>query len=172
MAEAGHAGGLELRLDGPNNRYVRDERLLHEVTLQLGRVGIHVTVNAQPKQAFFALQEARQTSFFLLGWACDSGDAADALDSLAHSPVEGSLGSDNAVGLRDAALDRLIDASNTSSNNLERTRLIQQAMTRLTSLRAFVPLVVEPETVLLSNRVTWKAPLTFSLRPEDLRPVP
>lgn len=94
------------------------------------------------------------------------------LDGLAHSPVEGSLGSDNAVGLRDAALDRLIDASNTSSDNLERTRLIQQAMTRLASVRAFVPLVVDPETVLLSNRVTWKAPLTFSLLPEDLRPVP
>jgi peptide/nickel transport system substrate-binding protein len=172
LAEAGYAEGLELRLDGPNNRYVRDEPLLHEVARQLEEVGIHVTVNAQPKQDFFALQEARQSSFFLLGWACESGDAGDALDAIAHSPVEGFLGSDNGVGLQDAALDRLIDASNASSNNLERTRLMQQAMSRLASIRAFLPLVVQPETVLLSNRVTWTAPLTFAIQPEDLRPVP
>jgi hypothetical protein len=49
---------------------------------------------------------------------------------------------------------------------------MQQAMTRLASLRAFVPLVVQPETVPLSNRVAWQAPLTFALQPEDLRPVP
>jgi len=40
LADAGYPHGLRLRLDGPNNRYVRDVEILREVARQLARAGI------------------------------------------------------------------------------------------------------------------------------------
>ena len=64
LAEAGYPQGFRIRLDGPNDRYVNDEQILQAVAAQLGRVGIQVMVNAQPKARFFSEEEQGRCSFF------------------------------------------------------------------------------------------------------------
>src|SRR5262249_7277396 len=44
LAESGHGGGLDLVLNGPQGRYVRDKEVLEAVGGQLTRAGIRTTV--------------------------------------------------------------------------------------------------------------------------------
>jgi peptide/nickel transport system substrate-binding protein len=169
LADAGHADGLEVALDGTNNRYPRDRELLAAVSAQLAEAGIRVRQNALDKRDFFALVDAGRSSFHLLGFASEAGDAGDALDQLAYSPGD-RLGAINSAGLRDAELDRLIDAANNSTSPLHRAQSLRRALGRLNTLRAYVPLVVPNEAVLVGGRVAWEPPLDLGLRPADVRP--
>lgn len=171
LKDAGMAG-FHVRLDGPNNRYVKDQDVLFEVARQLGEVGINVGVQALDKQDFFRLVDRGESSFHLVGWASDAGDAGEALDHLAHTPSSGSLGSYNSVGLSDSQLDDLIDEANRSSSQAARTRRLQAALARLADLRVLLPLVVPEDAFLLSRRIQWDPPLTFALRPEEIRLAP
>jgi peptide/nickel transport system substrate-binding protein len=171
LAEAGHADGLEVTLDGTHNRYPRDRELLAAVAAQLAEAGIRVRQNAIDKRDFFALVDAAQSSFHLLGFACEAGDAGDALDQLAYSPG-GRLGAINSAGLRDAEVDRLIDAANDSATPFHRLQNLRRALGRLAALRSYVPLVVPNEAVLVGGRVAWEPPLDLGLRPADMRPAP
>jgi peptide/nickel transport system substrate-binding protein len=172
LASAGHRRGLDVRLDGPSNRYVSDVAILRELARQLGEVGVRVTVNALDKRDFFPLIERGGSAMHLLGWACESGDAGDVLGSLAHSPTGGALGSLNSLGLADRALDGLIGDADRARTDRERARRLRLAVARVAGLRAALPLVVQTEAVVLSRRLAWEAPLNMALSPEDLRPAP
>src|SRR5262249_45369396 len=136
LAEAGHANGLSVRLDGPNDRYVRDAAILREVSRQLAAVGVRAEVNALPKSEFFPMVNGRRTGFFLLGWACETRDAGDALDALVHSPGSGGLGSNNQQGISDRILDGLIDRANDGPRLALRNESLSLALGRLDELRA------------------------------------
>ncbi len=163
LTQAGFPRGFAIRLDGPHNRYINDRGILIEVARQLERVGIQVTVNALDKREFFALQGTRDCKFFLLGWACESGEAGDALDTLVHSPAGATLGSENGFGLADAELDRLIDTANGSASRAERTTYLQSALYRVAELRPLLPLVVQTEAFLVSRRLKWDPPVSLAL---------
>lgn len=164
LAEAGFSNGLTVRLDGPNNRYANDSEILAEVARQLEGVGIHIQVNALPKEKWFALLGAGQSSFYLLGWACESRDAADILDGMAHSVAAGGFGSNNYQGLSDAVLDRLITEADGTGQVSLRKQLLAQAVARVAALRAMLPLTIQTETIALSSSVRWEPPINFGLR--------
>jgi peptide/nickel transport system substrate-binding protein len=172
LAAAGYARGLEVRLDGTNNRYPRDVELLGEVARQLGAVGLRVRKNPLEKREFFSLIDAGGSAFHLLGWACEAGDAGDALDQLAHSPEGESLGSFNSGALHDEELDRLIDEGNRTTSSQDRTRFLQESLQRLSELHVYVPLAIPDEIMLISRRIEWDPPLNFALRPAEMRPAP
>ena len=163
LAQAGFPQGFAIRLDGPHNRYINDREILAEVARQLQEVGIQVTVNALDKRDFFALQGTRDCKFFLLGWACESGEAGDALDALVHSPSGAILGSMNSFGIVDGELDRLIDAANGTASRAERTAYLQAALARVGELRPLLPLVVQSEAFLVSRRLRWDPPVNLAL---------
>lgn len=169
LAQAGYPRGLAVRLDGPNNRYTNDRQILAEVARQLALVGVRVEVAAQDKLRFFERRRAGDLSFFLAGWACQSGEAGEALDSLFRSRQAG-LGGENFLGLADPEVDRLIDAANSSDTLAGRLEHVRAAMARLAELRPILPLVVQPEAVAMSRRVSWSPPMNYAFRLESLRP--
>lgn len=169
LALAGHARGLVVRLDGTNNRYTNDRQILAEVARQLALVGVRVEVQAQDKQRFFERRIAGELSFHLSGWACQTGEAGEALDNLFHSRQAG-LGSENVLGLKDAEVDRLIDAANSSDTLAERLTYVRAAIVRLAGLRPILPLVVQPEAVAMSSKVRWNPPMNYAFRLESLSP--
>jgi len=167
LAEAGYAQGLAFRLDGPSNRYVRDVETLHELKRQLDGAGFSVTLNILEKPAYYALLEAGQSDAGLLGWACATGEAGDALDGFLHSQGD-ILGSDNTMGFADPELDRMIESANAASTLEERTVLLQGALARVAALRPIIPLVVQPEALAIAKRVTWEPPPNYALRLQDM----
>ncbi len=171
LAEAGVKPGISLRLDGPNNRYVNDERILAEVARQLGEIGIRVEVNALDKTKFFKLIGSGASAFHLLGWSCESGEAGDVLDAAFRSPSAGFVDSDNSLGLADPDLDRLIDASNASVAVAERSELLQAAVARIAALRVALPLVVQAEAVAMTRKIRWDPPRNSALLLSEVSPV-
>jgi peptide/nickel transport system substrate-binding protein len=172
LAAAGYPRGLDIRLDGPSNRYVNDVAILRELARQLGEIGVRASVRALDKGEFFPLIERGDSVMHLLGWACESGDAGDVLGALTHSATGGPLGSLNSLGLADSALDGLIEAADRARTDRERARRLRLAVARVAELRAALPLLVQTEAVVLSGRLAWDPPLTMAIAPEDLRPAP
>jgi peptide/nickel transport system substrate-binding protein len=172
LAAAGYASGLTFRLDGPNNRYVRDEAILHDVAEQLADVGIRAEARATDKAEFFRMIERGGSVAHLLGWASETGDGGDALDILFHPPTDGSAGRLNSTGLRDAELNRMITAVHSSPDLRQRAQRLRRAFERVAELRPIVPLVIQTEAVVHSRRLVWDAPVSRALRPLDFRPAP
>jgi peptide/nickel transport system substrate-binding protein len=168
LAEAGHAQGLEVRLDGPNNRYVRDLEILQDVSRQLAEVGIRVTIRTRPKDEYLRYLARGDSSFYLLGWTCDTLQAGDALDGLMRSPTAGTAPNMNYQGLADPVLDGLIDRANQTASLDGRRALLGQALARVGQLHAVIPLEVQPEAVAFSEAVTWEPPPSFALRLHEM----
>lgn len=171
LAEAGFPDGLDVRLDGPHNRYVYDEEMMAEVARQLAQVGIRVSVNALEKAAFFRLAVAGRSPFHLLGWECKSGEAGEALDPMMHSPAPG-YGGVNTTGVADPELDRLIEAAAAATDASRRSRLLSEALARIEALRPVVPLLVQAQAVAWSDAVKWEPDGSTALRVTDMRPSP
>jgi peptide/nickel transport system substrate-binding protein len=169
LAEAGFPRGLELRLDGPFNRYVNDRQILAEIASQLGEVGVRITVNAEDKGAFFERIYRGDSALFLVGRSCETGDGGDTLERSFHTRA-GLLGSANTTGLSDAELDRLIERAWLADTEQERVDALRRAMARAVASRSQLPLLVQTEAVAISTRIDWDPPLNFALRLEDMRP--
>jgi peptide/nickel transport system substrate-binding protein len=170
LEAAGVKGTAPLELHGANNRYLNDVAVLEEIARQLRRVGMTVTTRAMDKKAFFALAGSGGTQMHLMGWSCETADAGDALDALAHSKDSSGIGADNDMDLRDPVLDRLIDAANASTSGEERVTRLKAALRRFQQQRVYLPLYVQPESVLVSRRIVYAPPPNLALVPWALRP--
>jgi peptide/nickel transport system substrate-binding protein len=168
LAEARFAQGLELRLDGPKNRYEMDLPLMREVARQLGEVGVRVNVNAMDKTTFFAQLDLGNTSFYMAGWESETGEAGNALDALFHA--HGALPPGHPAPTGDAELVRLIEARHAAESQERRTELLQAAVRRVAALHVLLPLAVQPQTLAVSRRLVWQPPADFSLRLQDFAP--
>ena len=86
LAEAGYPNGFEVQMDCPNDRYVNDEAICQAATAMLARVGVKVTLLAQPKAKFFekcgpTRGKPYDCSFAMLGWTPGSGDSWNVIAS-------------------------------------------------------------------------------------------
>jgi ABC-type oligopeptide transport system substrate-binding subunit len=134
-------------------------------------VGIHVDVQALPKRRFFPLLASGESTLYLMGWSCDTLEAGEALSGLFRSSTSGGP-NQNYGGLADGVLDRLIDESEHPFDAERRLTLTRAALRRVHELRAIVPLVVEPETLVLHSSVRWNVPLNSGLRGYEMEANP
>lgn len=135
MAEAGYADGFGVQLDCPNNRYVNDEAICQAVVSMLAKIGIRVSLNAQPKSLHFPLIQNSQTDFYMLGWSSATLDSHYSLTFLADP--------DNpwgATGFRDARLLDLIAKIGVETDTAKRDQQINEAWSILKASNAYVPL--------------------------------
>jgi len=169
LAQAGFPKGLDVRLDGTHNRYVNDLRILREVALEL--VGIRVTVNALEKSEFFELIDAGASAFHLVGWACGSGEASEAIEALVATRGPG-LGGANSSGYSDPVLDGLLARSNEAMRPRVRVEALQAALARLAEQRPVLPLLLQAEAIAVSRRIDWVPGRDMRIRIEDMRLAP
>lgn len=168
LAEAGYPDGIDVRLDGTHNRYVNDVRILHEVARQLGSVGVRVEVRTWDKSAFFALIDSGRSAFHLVGWACGSGEAGEALEALVATRRE-TMGRANSGGFSDPVLDALLARADRTIEPELRVATLQKAVARVGETRPVLPLLVQTEAVLVSRRIAWQPGLGSRVRLEDMR---
>lgn len=171
LAEAGYPQGFRIRLDGPNDRYVNDEQILQAVAAQLGRVGIQVMVNAQPKARFFSEEEQGRCSFFLLGWSNTNGDGAATFEHLLHTRA-----SDGARGVRNTCthysnprLDRLTRQAAREFDAGRRAELLRQAHRIAMRDLVHIPLHIQMDLYAVSDRVRWMPRRDTQVRGLDIR---
>ncbi len=72
LAEAGYPNGFEVRLDGPNDRYLQDSLVEQAIGGLLGQAGIKVKVNSVPKAVFFPAMDKGDFTMYFAGWGSNS----------------------------------------------------------------------------------------------------
>ena len=141
LGEAGFPDGFGVTLDCPTDRYVMDAEICTALVPMLGRIGIRVALNVQPKARFFAEigPPDYRTSFYLLGWTPASYDAHEVLQNLlaTRGPTQGAI---NFGGFSDGRMDALTSAVSHELDPVRRGHLIDDAARLAQSTFAYIPL--------------------------------
>jgi peptide/nickel transport system substrate-binding protein len=132
LTEAGYPDGFEVTMDCPNDRYVNDAAICQAVVGMLARIGVKVTLLAQPKAQYFAKvlkPGGYQTSFYLLGWTPGTLDSHNVLFDImgCRDDPKSSRGEANLGGYCNKKLDELTDKVLQESDMTKRDLLIKQA---------------------------------------------
>jgi peptide/nickel transport system substrate-binding protein len=163
LREAGYAEGFSVVLDAPLTSFVGDARVGRFVARALAEIGVRVEQRAQPKAELFRRWSERDTSFFVGGWSCTSGDAQEVLDFLLHTPDPArGLGRENVGGYSNRELDRLAGRARETMEREVRLRLLRAASATALADFALVPLYVPHDRYGVRRGLHW------SPRPDGL----
>jgi peptide/nickel transport system substrate-binding protein len=157
LREAGYPDGFSVTLDTPNDRYVNDEQIAQTIAADLSRIGIRVAVNAMPKATFFPTMDRRETSFSLIGWACNPNDAFRFFIPNTHTEdkVKGT-GRYNAGLYSNPKVDKLIQTLALTVQPEERLKLMYEIQRIVMDDQAYIPLHTQVNVHAKSKRVIWK----------------
>lgn len=110
LAQADYPNGFGVTLDCPNNRFINDEEICRTVAAQLGKIGIAVSVNAQPQDRHFQKVDSHNSDFYM------AASTAETLDSLeVFRNFFASEGVWNGAGYVNPRVDALIEELGTAS---------------------------------------------------------
>lgn len=152
LAEAGFPNGFSVRLDTPNDRYINDEELAVAIAGQLAKIGIKVTVNAQPRAIFFPkLMRQYENTFHLSGWAGDTG-AYNLLALVGCFDKKTGFGRANYGQYCNPELDEVIKKITTTIDPKERIKYFNLAAEMIYEDVPKVPLHYEELIVGVSNK--------------------
>jgi peptide/nickel transport system substrate-binding protein len=145
LGEAGYPDGFELTMDCPNDRYVNDSAICQAVVGMLARIGVKVTLLAQPKQQYFAKvlkPGGFQTSFFLLGWTPATMDSQNVLYDImgCRDDPKSARGEANLGGYCNKQLDAIADKVLLETDTTKREILIKEAFEIGTKDYSYIPL--------------------------------
>jgi len=135
MAEAGYGEGFSVTLDCPNNRYVNDEAICQAVVAMLARIGIDVSLDAQPKSLHFPKIDRRETDFYMQGWGVPTLDSEYVFQFLYYTGRRG-----NGTGYSNPRVDELTDLMSQELDPERRNELIAEAWAIVRDDIVFVPL--------------------------------
>ena len=155
LKEAGYEKGFTVTLDSPNDRYINDEKIAQAVASSLAKIGVTVKVNAIPKATFFPKANDADSSFNLIGWACNDGDGSAFLDANVHTyDQEKGYGRYNGGRYSNEAVDALIEKSSKILDGKEREKLLIEIMHKaLLEDQNIIPLHYQVDLYAVSNKV-------------------
>jgi len=170
LKEAGYPDGFELTIDSPNDRYVNDEKIAQAIAASLSRIGIKCRVNALPKKTFFPMTDRRETSFFLIGWACADGDGSSFLDGITHTyDKDKGYGRYNRGRYSNQRVDELIEAASGTVNQKERLDCMLRAQrTALMEDQNIIPLHYQVDLYAKAKNLNWTPRADHYLRYFDM----
>jgi len=160
LADAGYADGFSIRLDCPNDRYINDEAICQAAVGMLGRIGVTVNLNSQPKALHFPLIKNKETDFYMLGWGVPTFDSEYIFNFLVHTTTD-KLGSWNGTRYTNTELDKLIVGLASETNLDSRNAAIAKIWNTVQAETLYLP---------IHNQVlNWGmvSGINFDVQPED-----
>ncbi|HEX6706310.1 MAG TPA: ABC transporter substrate-binding protein [Albitalea sp.] len=127
LADAGYAGGFEVGMNCPNDRYVNDGQICQAVAASLARIGVKVNLQTETKVSYFPKILRRDTSFYLLGWTPSTNDAHDAMYNLMSTPTDKGQGQFNLGAYSNPKFDELALKVQTETDDKKRNDTIREA---------------------------------------------
>jgi peptide/nickel transport system substrate-binding protein len=127
LADAGYAGGFEVGMNCPNDRYVNDAQICQAVAANLARIGVKVNLQAETKNTYFPKILRRDTSFYLLGWTPSTTDAHDAMYNLMGTPTDKGQGQFNLGAYSNPRFDELMAKVQSEIDQGKRNDAIREA---------------------------------------------
>ena len=153
LAEAGFPGGLDMVLNSPQGRYVRDREVAEAVAGQLTKAGIRTTLRAHEWGAYLnnMVYVHKAGPVFLIGWgAGGTYDAEGVYDPLFRS---GKINSN----YYNSDLDGMNDEAKQSMDPKRRLELFQRINRIVVDDAAAMPLYQQIDLYGATKRVVWKA---------------
>lgn len=160
LAEAGYPDGFEVTMDCPNDRYVNDAAICQAIVGMMARVGVKITLLAQPKALYFAkvLQPGGfQTSFYMLGWTPASADSHNVMHDIMgcrDDKDDPFRGNSNLGGYCNKEFDALTDKVLVEADPAKRDQLIKQAYEISIKDWGYIPLHQQALAWGVSKKVT------------------
>src|SRR5438874_379457 len=152
LAEAGYPNGLELGLNGPQGRYVRDKEVAEASAGQLTKAGIRTTVKTYEFVNYLnnLTYKHKGGPVWLIGWGTPTIDAETVYGPLFRT---GS----NLGTYSNPDLDGLVDAAQKEMDEKKRLALYHQINKLWIEDAAAAPLYQQLDLYGASKRISWKA---------------
>ncbi len=155
LNDAGYAGGFELRLDAPNDRYLNDALVAQAVAGMLEKINVRVRVNAISKTVLFPQLDKGDFSMFLSGWA-SSDMVGTLLSQVVCKNKDKGVGTFNRVGYCNETVDKFAAlASSTFSDKERKNALSRAARQALQDDVIWIPLYSEKATTAIDAHYTY-----------------
>lgn len=153
LAAAGVGDGFELRIHGPNDRYINDAKIVEAIAQMLNRVGIKTDVETMPRSVYFKRasrggpNNTPEFSMVLVGWGAGSGEASSPLRSLIHTyDKDKGFGSSNRGRYSNAEVDAMIEEALATVDDEKRQDLLAKATEIAINDQAIIPLHYQVNT--------------------------
>jgi peptide/nickel transport system substrate-binding protein len=152
LAEAGYGGGLELTLNSPQGRYVRDKEVAEAVAGQLTKVGIKTQLRTFEFVNYLnnLVYPHKSGPVWLIGWGTPTLDAETIYGPLFRT---GS----NLGNYHNADFDGMVDQAQTMMDEKKRLELYHRISKLWLEDAAAAPLYQQLDLYGASRRLSWKA---------------
>jgi peptide/nickel transport system substrate-binding protein len=152
LAEAGYAGGLEITLNSPQGRYVRDKEVAEAVTGQLNKAGIKTTLKTYEFVNYLnnLVYPHKPGPVWLIGWGTPTVDAETVYAPLFRT---GS----NLSNYHNADFDGMVDQAQTQMDEKQRLATYHRINKLWIDEMPAVPLYQQLDLYGASKRLNWKA---------------
>jgi peptide/nickel transport system substrate-binding protein len=152
LTEAGFPGGLELTLNSPQGRYVRDKEVAEAVTGQLNKAGIKTQLKTYEFVSYLntLVYVHKPGTVWLIGWGTPTVDAETVYGPLFRT---GS----NLGNYHNADFDGMVDQAQTQMDEKQRLATYHRINKLWIDDMPAVPLYQQLDLYGASKRLNWKA---------------
>jgi peptide/nickel transport system substrate-binding protein len=152
LADAGYASGLEITLNSPQGRYVRDKEVAEAVTGQLNKAGIKTTLRTFEFVNYLnnMVYPHKAGPVWLIGWGTPTIDAETIYAPLFRT---GS----NLGNYHNADFDGMVDQAQTQMDEKQRLALYHRINKLWIEEMPAVPLYQQLDLYGANKRLNWKA---------------
>ena len=152
MTEAGFPGGMELTLNSPQGRYVRDKEVAEAVTGQLTKAGIKTQLKTYEFVNYLntLVYVHKPGPVWLIGWGTATVDA-----ELVYGPLFRS--GSNLGNYHNADFDGMVDQAQTQMDEKQRLATYHRINKLWIDDMPAVPLYQQVDLYGASKRLNWKA---------------
>jgi len=152
LADAGYPNGMELTLNSPQGRYVRDKEVAEAVTGQLNKAGIRTTLKTFEFVNYLnnLVYPHKAGPVWLIGWGTPTIDAETIYGPLFRT---GS----NLSNYHNPDLDGMFDQAQAEMDEKKRRDIYQQISKLWVEDAAAVPLYQQLDLYGANKRLSWKA---------------
>ncbi len=165
LAEAGHGGGLDITLNAPQGRYVRDKEVAEAVTGQLNKAGIRTTLRTYEFVNYLnnLVYPHKPGPVWLIGWGTPTIDAETIYGPLFRT---GS----NLGNYHNADFDGMVDQAQTMMDEKKRLEIYHRINKLWIEEMPAVPLYQQMDLYGASRRLNWKARSDERIKAYDMSP--
>jgi peptide/nickel transport system substrate-binding protein len=152
LAESGHANGIDIVLNAPQGRYVRDKEVAEAVTGQLNKAGIRTTVKTFEFVNYLnnLVYVHKAGPVWLIGWGTNSMDAETVYGPLFKSP--GIF-----VNWHNEDFNRMFEEAQSIMDDKKRLAEYHRINKLWIEEMPAVPLYQQIDLYGVNKRVVWKA---------------
>jgi peptide/nickel transport system substrate-binding protein len=169
MKEAGYENGFDVVLDTTTLGASR-EIVSKNIADQLLNININVKLNILSSNDFYNKIMNRNSSFYLIGWGVDSGDAGEIFENILRSvDIDKGYGLLNFGNYSNPEIDKIAIDIFYNMDPVERLYLMQEGFSIAMDDVACIPLYVYYGISAMNNEISWKPRVDGLIKFEDIK---